>query len=271
VPDEPYPPARQRAGGTTTGATRAAARALAVWLALACAGASAAPEEIQVYIDDLTRPGRFGLDVHNNYVFSGSGTPAYAGAQPPVHVYRLTPEFYYGLNDSIELGLYLLGARRAGGDADFDGAKLRFKYVAPHDAAEGAFWGTNVELGDTAHRVSENPYNLELKGIYGYRSERWLLAVNGNFDRSVAAPAPWTFELDSKAALRLSERYQIGLESYNELGLLHDLGHLGRLSQTLYGVLDADLGFTDLNAGLGRGLTGASDRWTLKFILGFHF
>src|SRR6185369_7607057 len=69
---------------------------------------AAAPEEIQVYIDDLSKPGGTGMDVHNNYVVSGSGTPDYPGALPPRHVYRLTPEFYYGLTDSLELGLYLL-------------------------------------------------------------------------------------------------------------------------------------------------------------------
>jgi len=255
-------------------ALRPAGHCLAALLALvslSCAPlAAAAPEEIQVYVDDLTTPGRFGLDVHNNYVFSGSGTPAYEGAQPPVHVYRLTPEFYYGLSDMTELGLYLLSTRNAQGDWNFDGAKVRFKFIAPHDESHGSFWGANFEIGDTSHRVAEYPWNLELKGIYGYRTDRWLFAVNPNLDKALDA-SPWTVEVDSKIAYKVNAGYQIGIESYNELGPLKDLGHLGQQSQTLYGVVDTRLWGVDLNAGLGRGLTTASDRWTLKFILGFRF
>jgi hypothetical protein len=47
---------------------------------------------------------------------------------------------------------------------------------------------------------------------------------------------------------------------------------LNRNSETLYAVLDTDLGKSmDLNAGIGRGLTTVSDRWIIKFILGFHY
>ncbi|MHB1099376.1 MAG: hypothetical protein ACYCZR_07455, partial [Burkholderiales bacterium] len=61
-------------------------------------------------MDEMDEPGKFGLDLHNNYVFSGSGVPNYSGAVPPVHVYRLTPELSYGLTPSFELGAYFLTA-----------------------------------------------------------------------------------------------------------------------------------------------------------------
>ena len=35
----------------------------------------AASEEIQVYLDDLTKPGHFGADIHNNVTLSGSPRP----------------------------------------------------------------------------------------------------------------------------------------------------------------------------------------------------
>src|SRR5215469_15116177 len=59
------PPLRRRSAmHTAAGAVWAAALLAASRLA------HAAPEEIQVYVDDLTPPGRFGMDVHNNYVLS---------------------------------------------------------------------------------------------------------------------------------------------------------------------------------------------------------
>jgi len=244
-------------------------------LAAAISGAAlAAPEEIQVYIDDLTAPGSFGTDVHNNYVVSGSPTPDYPGGEAPEHLYRLTPEFYYGATDTLELGLYLLTTTQPGRDPMFDGPKVRLKFIAPHDENAGAFWGANLEIGKTSLRVSEQPWGTELKGIWGYRTEPWLLAVNTNFDweSTRAFGGPVALDVDTKLAYRTAAGYQVGFESYNELGPLNGLGQLNRRSETLYGVIDTDLGKSlDLDAGIGRGLTTASDRWVVKFIVGIHY
>jgi hypothetical protein len=237
-------------------------------------GAHAAPEEIQVYLDDLVGTGNFGMDVHNNYVSSGSAEADWPGGEAPLHLYRLTPEFYYGLSDTLELGLYTLTTAQSGRDPTFDGPKLRLKFIAPHDAGSGAFWGANLEIGDTSLRVSPEPWGTEFKTIYGYRWSRWLFATNLNLDWTGSAPfaGPVSLDVDSKLAYETDGGYQLGFESYDELGEASDLGHLDRDSETLYAVLDTDLGkHADLDLGLGRGLTPASDRWILKFILGFHF
>ena len=241
---------------------------LVVWV-LQCRGA---PEEIQVYIDDMSTPGHFGVDVHNNYVFSGSDIPTYAGEQPPDEVYRLTPEFYYGLSKTFELGLYVLSTHTASGDSNLDGAKARIKFIAPHDPSAGVFWGANLEVGDTSRRVSETPWNGELKGILGYRVDRWLFAINPNLDWSFSAHGgPMTVDVDCKFAYSVGPTTQIGMESYNDLGPLSGLQPLNQNSKTLYLAIDQDLGKFDLNAGLGRGLTSDSDRWILKLIVGAHF
>ena len=235
--------------------------------------AAGAPEEIQIYMDDLSKPGRFGADVHNNFVMSGSGTPEYRGAQPPNHIYRLTPEFYYGISDTLELGVYLLTTTSPGAPTNYDGQKLRLKYIAPHDETQGFFWGANLEIGKTSLRVSQAPWNAQLKGIYGYRSGRWTYAGNANFDWSLSGPvsSPVALEIDTKIAYQTHAGYHVGLESYNEIGPVRNVGHLNERGQTLYAVVDTQLGRFDLNAGIGRGLTTASDRWLLKFIVGTHF
>jgi hypothetical protein len=126
----------------------AAARRLALNAALTTAlailsaltsPAHAAPEEIEVYLHDMKEPGKWSVDVHNSYVFSGRRTPDYPGVQPPGKVYRLTPEFTYGLTPQLELGLYVLTTRSAQGDFHADGGKPRLKYIAPHNADAGFF------------------------------------------------------------------------------------------------------------------------------------
>ena len=79
-----------------------------ILLGAASSVAWAAPEEIQVYMDEMNAPREVGLDVHSSYVFSGSKVPDYPGAQGPRHVFRVTPEFSYGLTPDLELGAYVL-------------------------------------------------------------------------------------------------------------------------------------------------------------------
>ena len=71
----------------------------------------AAPEEIQVYLDDLRPPNQLGVDVHTNFVSSGRSTSDYVGEVPPAKLYRVTPEFAFGLSPTTELGLYFLSTR----------------------------------------------------------------------------------------------------------------------------------------------------------------
>jgi hypothetical protein len=248
---------------------------LVVALALSVsAPVMAASEEIQVYLDDLTPRGRFGSDLHTNYVLSGPREPEYSGALPSHHLFRFTPEFYYGLTETVELGLYLLTTVAPGAIAHYEGEKLRLKYIAPHDEQSGSFWGVNLEVGKTARRVSEVPWNAQLKGIYGFRSGPWTVGFNANLDGSLAgSPAsPVSLEFDTKVAYEARRGLQIGFESYNELGPLRDLGRLNTLSQMLYGVVDAEVSKkVGINAGIGRGLNAASDRWVAKVIVGIQY
>jgi hypothetical protein len=232
----------------------------------------AAEEEIQVYEDDMSAPGQFGLDVHNNFVLGGRDAPSYPGEQPPLHLYRLTPEFYYGLTQTVELGLYLLTTHAADGGAHFDGPKMRVKYLPEHDSESGFYWGANLEIGKTTQRVSEQPWNAELKGILGYRNGRWTLTANPNLDWSLS-PGGGAAEasVDAKVAYSVTGETKLGIESYNELGPVSSPAPLSGYAKTLYLAVDHDFGGVDLNAGLGRGLTAAADVWTVKFIVGTHF
>jgi hypothetical protein len=99
------------------------------------------------------------------------------------------------------------------------------------------------------------------------------VAVNPNIGWKISGPvaAPASFHLDSKVAYKTDSGAALGFESYNEFGALRDLGHFNRQSQVVFGVLDVELHGWDLNLGIGRGLTPASDRWLLKALIGVPF
>jgi len=232
--------------------------------------ALAADEEIQVYMDDMDRPGQFGLDLHNNYVLSGDAGVDYAGQMSSLHRYRLTPEWSYGLAKTVELGLYLpLTTLDSQGHFAADGVKGRIKFIAPKAEGQTWFWGLNLEIGRVSHALDENPWNGELKGIVGGRFGRWTVASNLNLDFKVAgpAPAPASLDFDTKVSYAVTKDFAVGVESYDGLGTVHRLGHFSEADQALYGAIDASLGKWDLNLGLGHGYGSSPDGWTLKAII----
>jgi hypothetical protein len=248
-------------------------RCLAAAALACCAGAaSAAPEEIQVYMNEMGQPGEFGLDVHVNYVATGATMPDYAGAQLARHSLRVSPEFSYGLTRTLELGAYVLGVRDADNRYRVGGEKLRLKFI-PTGPDDPVFYGANLEIGRVDHRLDENPWNGELKGILGYKGTHWTVALNANLDFKVSGPvsAPTTLELATKVGYAVSDALQVGIEHYNDLGEVRRLDSPARQAHTTYAVLDTSVRGWDLNLGVGRGNAAASDRWVLKAIIGVPF
>jgi hypothetical protein len=234
------------------------------------ASAWAAPEEIQVYMDEMNAKGQFGLDVHVNDVLNGDVTPDYSGQQPNVDRIRITPEFSYGLTPNIELGAYLpLTTLSRDGSYIVDGEKLRVKYLAPRVVGQAWFWGANLEIGYEQHRLAPNPWNGELKGIAGYRNGKWTLAVNANADFSIAGPRsdPASLDIDTKLNYRLDKALAVGLESYNAMGAFRSLGHFQNNDASIFGVVDATLGRWDLNLGVGHGYEANKDGLVLKAVI----
>jgi hypothetical protein len=75
-----------------------------------CSSAVAAPEEIQVYMDELNAPGEIGLDIHNNYVLSGDPGVDYAGEQPSEHApapasLELATKLSYAISPKTAIGV----------------------------------------------------------------------------------------------------------------------------------------------------------------------
>ena len=258
--------ARKQKRAPTTAAGSAFGLGLSFFV---CSPALAAPEEIQVYMDELNEPGEVGLDIHNNYVLSGSSGVEYPGEQPSLHRYRATPEFSLGLTRSLELGTYLPLASADRKGVFVDGIKFRLKWLAPRPKDQLWFWGLNFEIGREDHRLDQNPYNAELKGIAGVHSGKWTAAANLNFDFKVSGPAsaPATLELATKVDYSLSAKTAFGIENYNGLGETRALGRFGRSEQSTYATIDTSIGKWDVNLGIGHGYGSNPDQWIAKAIV----
>lgn len=235
-----------------------------------CPPALAAPDEIQVYLDDVREPGETGLELHLNFVPKGRRTPDYTGEIPPHRVFRATPEFSIGLRPNWDMGLYLPTEVAPGGNAYMDGARLRLKYLAPIADTKPYFWGANVEVGYVPLRVSEDRYAAELRWILGYRNGPWLFAVNPIFGFALSGPNKSStpdLDLNFKVAREINDEWSVGIEHYAGFGRINKMPNSSQQDQVFYFVVDYERKGFGVNFGIGRGLTNASDDWVVKAIV----
>ena len=238
--------------------------------AIFCPPALAAPDEIQVYLDDINAPGKTGIELHLNYVPKGRDTPDYPGEIPPNHVFRATPEFSIGLRPNWDVGLYLPTEVAPGGDAYLDGVRLRLKYLAPVEAARPLFYGANVEVGYVPIRVSQDRYAAELRGILGYRGGPWLFAVNPILGWALSGPDKSStpdLKLNFKIAREFNSEWSFGIETYSGFGPINDIASSSQQDHVFYVAADFERKDFGVNFGIGRGLTDASDDRVIKAIL----
>lgn len=233
--------------------------------------AQAADEEIQVYTDDILKPGDVGLDVHTNFVATGALTADYPGQQQSLHRLRVTPEFAYGLTPTVELGAYLpLADLDGAGRFSIDGVKFRIKYIAARPATRHWYWGANFEIGRVDHKLDINPYNAEFKGIIGFAAGKWNGAFNANVDFKVDGPAssPAELQLAGQLFYAVGRRLSVGVETYNGVGQFKALGRFGASDQQTFAAINRSFGRWDLNLGVGSGYGTNADHLIVKAIIG---
>ncbi len=244
--------------------------ALAALVAASCAWA--ADDEIQVYTDEINKPGELGLELHLNYVTVGSSEREWPQQVPPRHLFRVTPEFSYGLSEKLELGMYVPATKAPGEDLHVEGAKVRLKYL---DAPEGRafYWGVNVELGRLGLRTVPQHWNAEIRPIIGYRTEQWHVAFNPRLGIALSEGASRVPEFNPciRIVRKLADGWAVGVEHYSEFGPANDFLRPSERAQNTYLVLDGRIAKMDFNVGVGKGWTTPSDRVVFKAILGFNF
>jgi hypothetical protein len=242
-------------------------------LIMACAGALAAPDEIQVYTEEMDAPGELALEVHLNFAIKGLRDASYPGEMASHHRLQVTPEFSYGLTKSLEAGLYVPFAMSPDGNTYNNGLRFRLKFIAPRDQTDRFFWGLNTEAGYSTRRVSASDWGMELRPIVGYRDENWLISFNPILDMSLSTNVSRqpNFAPALKMTRKAAEGLHAGLEYYGEYGPLRHLLPANERAHYLYGVMDVERNGLDINFGIGHGFEHASDKWVAKAIVAFPF
>jgi hypothetical protein len=219
---------------------------VATFISCTLVDATAAPNEIKVFTDELADYGEHTLEAHVN---KARRTPL-----------QVMPEYSYGIWHDWEFSLQLPAA--FGQDASrLEGYRTELQYVAPHDKDAGFYWGVNFELARIERPGDASFWNIELIPILAYRADRWHFVANPGIDKAVSgASRAADFQPAGKVAYRAFERNYFGLEYYAD-----------DQSRVLYFAWDGKVGKSDINVGIGRGLTDSSDRWVLKMIYEIAF
>ena len=124
------------------------------------------------------------------------------------------------------------------------------------------------------HRAGIEGIGLEVRMIGGYRAEKWLIGINPILDFDLSPGyrngGP-DLVLGLKAAHDVLPGIALGVEYYTSRGKLDHPLPYSLQDNTLYLVMDYDRKPWVFNFGVGRGMTGATDQWTVKAIFDVPF
>ena len=242
-------------------------RALVIAAALlACAGRASAQNlfEVQVFPDEILDRGETAIEFHNVVL--------------PSHLH-VSFEVSRGWTDSFETGLFLeTSPAESDEHAAITGFHFRPKYrFASRGAMSRLPFHTSLSLeyafmkqpGDTAFRQA-----LAITPIL----ERQLGALDVSFNPAIeiglrgpeAGEAP-IFEPSAKVASRVARSVWLGVEYYAETGSIKHFEPLSDQHHLIFPTVDVrTANGWDLNVGVGRGLTGSSEHWVVKWIVGLQ-
>jgi hypothetical protein len=235
---------------------------------LCSAAANAQTDEIQVYDAEIAAPGVFNLMVHNNYTISGLTTPRFPGGLVPNHTLNGVPEWAYGVTDWFEQGLYLpLYSDSSNLGPVLNGFKIRELFVVPDAAKQTFFYGVNFEFSYNAEHWDPNRLTQEIRPIFGWHLGKYDFIINPILDNSYMGFKNLDFAPSTRVAYNMNDTWAIALEEYADFGPLQRFDPTSQQSHQLFAVVDYKGEPFNIEAGVGFGLTSASDGLVAKLMI----
>lgn len=234
--------------------------------------ASAQGDEIQVYDGGLAAPGIFNLTWHNNFTPKGVDTVSFPGGVVADQSFNGVTEWAYGVTEWFEAGLYLpLYTHDKHEGWGIDGAKLRTLFAVPHADERTFFYGANFEFSYNAKRWDETRFTSEVRPIVGWHLKPWDIIFNPIVDTAYDGLDNLEFVPAMRVAYNFENGWALAAEEYADYGRFGGWASASEQAHQLYGVVNHTFGSIDVEAGIGVGLTDASDRVTLKVLLAYDF
>jgi hypothetical protein len=231
--------------------------------------AVAVTDEIQVYTGDIEAPGVIGLTWHNNYAMSGLKVPEFAGALVDDHTYSSVTEWAYGVTPWFEAGLYLpLYSYSSNQGWTFNGFKLRALFVQPDNEEKDFYYGVNFEFSWNEKQWDTQVNTGEIRPIIGWRfGNGFSFTFNPIVDNSYKGFNRLEFVPSTRLDYKLNDTWTVAAEEYDDFGNLHRFAPSDQQFHQLWAVADYNGNPISIEAGVGFGLTPATDSLAVKFML----
>jgi len=227
--------------------------------------------EIQVYGSSTQAKGSAIFELHSNYFINGIKESS-NGVYPTHHAVHKTIEITQGLSDIAELGFYLFTNFTPSHGYHFVGIHIRPRIRAPDRWDLPVGLSLSAEFGWQKPEYSEDTWNIELRPIIDKQWKDFYVSFNPTFGFALKSPysnAVPSFEPSLKMNYRVFTHGALGMEYYGGMGQVTHFDKWAEQGHTLYVAYDMlDNVNWEFNAGLGFGLTPATDKLVAKVILG---
>lgn len=245
---------------------------------LVCAAAPAAAQdlfEIQVYPYDTVEPGVTMFEFHSNFTPSGS-KGIEDGVYGNHHQFHETLEITHGWTKHFETGFYIETAPYVPDHgAEFTGWHIRPRYSFPEFEGFPFKVSISLEYAFNQPGFDPNSQTLEIRPIFERQQGRLYLSINPDMSLATKGPdaggAPG-FEPITKVGWDIDKQVQAGIEYYAETGTVKHFDPWSDEHHILFGAADLNVSPDwELNFGVGKGLTGTTEHWIVKAIVGRRF
>ena len=238
-------------------------------LLLLSAAAVAQTDEIQVYDAAIAPVGTFNLTWHNNYVANGIKGQPFPGAVAADKSFNGVPEWAYGVTKWFEAGLYMpLYSHDDTMGWGTNGFKLRALFVVPNADDRKFVYGVNFEFSHNNKRWDTSKYTQEMRPIIGWHLKPVDIIINPIVDtRWDGGLKGFDFVPSARVAYNFPSGWAVAGEEYADFGDFDNLLGINDQVHQLFAVVDKTGGAVDVEAGVGFGVTNASDKLTFKLIL----
>jgi hypothetical protein len=213
------------------------------------------------------------MELHSNSVISATGTEAHSQLNP--YQIHETLEGTYGLTPHIEIGQYFATAKLSNGDYEYAGSRTKCHFgIAATDSWPLKFGG-NIELDYMRRAAEDQPLTLEMRPIVETSFGGFLLIANLVFEKPFRGPGTHqgvTFTPSGQISYQVLPWLEPALEYYGDMGAVQYLPAVQKQQHFLVPAVNLFIvPQLEVNAGVGWGLTRASNGVFLKAIIGWDF
>jgi hypothetical protein len=148
-----------------------------------------------------------------------------------------------------------------------DGFKLRTLFAVPNADSRRFFYGANFEFSYNAKYWDLKRITSEIRPIVGWHMDTVDIIVNPILDTAYDGVKNLIFAPSTRVAYSVAPAWQLAFEEYSDYGAVRHFNRTTEQAHQIFAVVDHTAKYMDIEAGVGVGLTGSSDKLQLKLIL----